>query len=243
MLMKIVKSVQIFLGLTALGCFALVSAQAGPASLQGDLIIPATAAPVQGDLIVPVTTPARAATVATPSPAPAAADALKATASSNAIAWSLSDLTKPVTDDARKSHDTAGFDKLSAFSFKVSDDAVLGMADAVSTSLDIANQIPASVKALNHKNVTITGFMMPTKVDDGNATEFLLLKNQGLCCYGTTPAMNEYVAVRMAGKGIKPVMDRLITVTGQLRVGEIRENHLLIGIYRLDADKCDAPAE
>lgn len=217
-------------GLAAVGCLTLLGARSVAADLQGDLIVPATP-------------PAPAVTSPTPSPAPASS-ASAANAASNAVAWSLADLTKPVVDDAaKKSHDTAGFDKLSAFAFKVTDDAVLGMADAVSTSLDIAGQIPASVKELNHKNVTITGFMMPTKVDDGNATEFLLLKNQGMCCYGTTPAMNEYVAVRMAGKGVKPVMDRLITVTGQLRVGEIRENHLLIGIYRLDADKCDLPAE
>jgi hypothetical protein len=222
---------RVCLGLAAAGCAAWLGARAVAADLQGDLIVPATPP-------APVATPATAAS------APASASNAVSSATTNAVAWSLSDLTKSVVDDsAKRAKDTAGFDKLSAFTFKVSDDMVLGMADAVSTSLDISSQIPASVKALNHKNVTITGFMMPTKVDDGNATEFLLLKNQGLCCYGTAPAMNEYVAVRMAGKGVKPVMDRLITVTGQLRVGEIRENHLLIGIYRLDADKCDLPAE
>ena len=117
------------------------------------------------------------------------------------------------------------------------------MADPVETSLNIANQIPASVKAFNHKQVTITGFMMPTKVDDGRATEFLLLKNRGLCCYGTVPALNEYVTVRMSGKGVKPIMDHLVTVSGSLRVGEIRDNRLLVGIYQMDADKCDVPAE
>ncbi len=225
------KCMRVCLGLASVGCLMSLGARAIAADLQGDLIVPATP-------------PAPAAASPATSSAPAPSSASAANAASNAVAWSLADLTKPAVDDAaKKSHDTAGFDKLSAFTFKVSDDAVLGMADAVSTSLDISSQIPASVKELNHKNVTITGFMMPTKVDDGNATEFLLLKNQGMCCYGTTPAMNEYVAVRMAGKGVKPVMDRLITLTGQLRVGEIRENHLLIGIYRLDADKCDLPAE
>jgi hypothetical protein len=217
--------------------------------VQGDLIVaptPASAPAVQGDLISPAPAAAgpvvAAAQTATPSSPPVATPA--AAASSNAVAWSLSDLTKAVVDDsAKRAHDTAGFDKLSAFTFKTTDDMVLGMADALTTSQDIASQIPASVKALNHKDVTVTGFMMPTKVEDGRATEFLLLKNQGLCCYGTQPAMNEYVTVRMAGKGVKPVLDRLITVSGQLRVGELRENHLLVGIYRLDADKCDAPEE
>ena len=202
------------------------------------------AADVQGDLIVPAppAAPTAPAKVATNAAVPVAT----VSASANGVTWSLSDLTKPAPaadDPARKAKDTAGFDKLSAFPFKVTDEMVLGMADAVSTSLDISGQIPATVKALNHKQVTVTGFMMPTKVVDGNATEFLLLKNQGMCCYGTQPALNEYVAVRLSGKGVKPVMDRLVTVSGNLRVGEIRENHLLIGIYQLDADKCEAPPE
>ena len=200
------------------------------------LALPAGAADIQGDLIVPP--PAtNTATASVPTAA--------ATISNNAVVWSISDLIKPATnvDESRRAKDTAGFDKLSAFPFKVTDEMVLGISDAVTTSLDISGQIPSSVKALNHKQVSVTGFMMPTKVDDGYATEFLLLKNQGLCCYGTQPALNEYVAVRMSGKGVKPVMDRLVTVYGDLRVGEIRENKLLIGIYRIDADKCDVPAE
>lgn len=134
-----------------------------------------------------------------------------------------------------------GFDKLSGFPFKVTDDMIIGVGDAAATSRDITGQIPATVKSLDGREVSITGFMLPTKVDDGKATEFLLLKNQSMCCYGMMPNLNEYVAVRMSGKGVKPIMDRLITVTGTLRVGEIRQNRLLIGIYQMDGGKMDAP--
>ncbi len=138
--------------------------------------------------------------------------------------------------------DSAGFDKLSAFPFKVTDEMVIGVGDALANSRDITSQIPVSVQALNGKEVSVAGFMLPTKVDDGKATEFLLLKNQSMCCYGMTPNLNEYISVRLTGHGVKPVMDRLITVTGKLRVGEIRQNRLLIGIYQMDGDKVDMPA-
>ena len=141
------------------------------------------------------------------------------------------------------SSDTAGFDKLAGFPFKVSDDMIIGTGDASANSREIATQIPASVTALNEKEVSITGFMLPTKVDDGKATEFLLLKNQSMCCYGLTPNLNEYVSVRLAGQGVKPVMDRLITVSGKLHVGEMRQSRLLVGLYQLDGDKVDASAQ
>jgi hypothetical protein len=141
------------------------------------------------------------------------------------------------------SSDTAGFDKLAGFPFKVSDDMIIGTGDAQANSREIATQIPPSVKALNEKEVSITGFMLPTKVDDGKTTEFLLLKNQSMCCYGLTPNLNEYVSVKLAGQGVKPVMDRLITVSGKLHVGEMRQSRLLVGLYELDGEKVDASAE
>lgn len=141
------------------------------------------------------------------------------------------------------SSDTAGFDKLAGFPFKVTDDMIIGTGDATANSREITTQIPAPVKALNEQEVSITGFMLPTKVDDGKATEFLLLKNQSMCCYGLTPNLNEYVSVRLTGQGVKPVMDRLITVSGKLHVGEMRQSRLLVGLYQLDGDKVNASAE
>ncbi len=154
---------------------------------------------------------------------------------------------KPVSTNATVSaaygsHDSAGFDKLAGFSFKVSDDMIIGVGDAVANSREIAGQIPENVRALNEKEVSITGFMLPTKVDAGKATEFLLLKNQSMCCYGLTPNLNEYVSVRLTGPGVTPVMDRLITVTGKLHVGEMRQSRLLVGIYQMDGEKVAAQA-
>jgi hypothetical protein len=64
-----------------------------------------------------------------------------------------------------------------------------------------------------------------------------------MCCYGLTPNLNEYVSVRLTGHGVKPVMDQLITVTGKLHVGEMRQSRLLVGLYQLDGDKVEGPTE
>jgi hypothetical protein len=68
-------------------------------------------------------------------------------------------------------------------------------------------------------------------------TEFLLLKNQGLCCYGLPPWITEWVKVQMAGKGVKPVLDTPVTVCGSFHVGDFRESGQLVGIYTLDGDR------
>ena len=57
-----------------------------------------------------------------------------------------------------------------------------------------------SVKAWNGKKAIVTGFMLPTKLENGSgkAVEFLLMANQMACCYGTVPNMNDWVIVKIA---------------------------------------------
>jgi hypothetical protein len=129
------------------------------------------------------------------------------------------------------------FATLASFPFKVTPE----VADA-NDNLDIAalhtrEQIPDSVKVLSGKSAAITGFMLPVRVEGGLTSDFLLLRNQSACCYGVMPRVNEWVIVRMPGKGVKPVMDVPITALGTFHVGEIRENGQLVGIYALDCDQ------
>lgn len=130
-----------------------------------------------------------------------------------------------------------GFDKLAAFNFDAGTDAPISADNAAETSRKIMAQIPATVKALNEKQVAVRGFMLPMKLDHGLVTEFLLLRNQMGCCYGLSPAMNELIDVRTAGKGVPALMDDLITVYGTLHIAEVRENGYLTGIYRMDCEK------
>ena len=98
-------------------------------------------------------------------------------------------------------------------------------------------QIPDKIKALDRQKVAVTGFMLPVKMDKGLVTEFLLVKDPMMCCYGIMPKINEWVVVKMVGPGVKPLMDIPITFEGRLRVGEMYENGYLTGLYLLEGEK------
>ena len=83
--------------------------------------------------------------------------------------------------------------------------------------------------------------MLPVKMDGGLVKEFLLVKDPMMCCYGIMPKINEWVVVKMVGKGVKPLMDIPITFDGKLRVGEMYENGYLTGVYLLEGDKMAEP--
>jgi hypothetical protein len=127
---------------------------------------------------------------------------------------------------------TVGFDKLAAFNYIMPD-------DVSPTNQPPADQFPPAVKALDQKDISLRGFMLPLKVEQGLVTEMLIMKDQSMCCYGSSPKINEWVSVKMTDKGVKPVMDQPVTLFGKLRVGEMRENGYLVGIYQLDGKKME----
>ena len=140
----------------------------------------------------------------------------------------------------------AGFDKLSGYSFEVSDELLGPITNEVAAALATVKtdaMIPKSVHELNNKRVALKGFMLPLKVEGGVVTELLIMKDQSMCCYGSAPKINEWVSVKMQGKGVKPLMDQPVTLFGTLRVGESRENGYLIGIYRLDGERMEVPEQ
>ena len=133
-----------------------------------------------------------------------------------------------------------GFDKLSGYNFEVSDDLLAPTTNNAAMLQRVDSQIPASIKAFNEKPVALTGFMLPLKVEGGLVTELLIMRDQSMCCYGVQPKINEWVSVKMGKTGVKPVMDQPVTLFGKLRVGEMRENGYLVGIYALEGEKMEA---
>lgn len=130
-----------------------------------------------------------------------------------------------------------GFDKLSTFKYEVPDD----VATNAPAGKNPDDQIPPTVKAFSGKRVSLKGFMLPLKVEGGLVTELLIMRDQSMCCYGGVPKINEWVSVKMTGKGVKPIMDQAVTMYGTLKVGAIRENGYLVGIYQLDGEKLQNP--
>ena len=127
-----------------------------------------------------------------------------------------------------------GFDKLAGFKFITP--AYDPVADPKATPPTGEEQIPATVRTWNGQKAVITGFMLPTKLDNGKAVEFLIMANQMACCFGTVPNMNEWIIVRMP-KGVPVTQDVPISFYGTLKVGAMYENGYMTGIYAMDAEK------
>ncbi|MBM3876655.1 MAG: DUF3299 domain-containing protein [Verrucomicrobia bacterium] len=137
-----------------------------------------------------------------------------------------------------------GFDKLASYNYDIPDESPATRAAAnVGEAPAAKDQIPDSVRALNGKKVALKGFMLPLKVEGGLITELLIMRDQSACCYGATPKINEWVSVKMSGKGVKPIMDVPVVLMGKLQVGEMRENGYLVGIYAMDGEKMTGPPE
>lgn len=126
------------------------------------------------------------------------------------------------------------FHDLSWFDFSVTQDIYDGRADAASASAHTEEQIPDSVRQLNGSTVTLQGFMLPLKLEKGKAVEWLLCRDQSDYCFGKTPRMNHWVLVR-SPQGVKAALGQSVTCEGTLRVGEMRDNGFLTGIYSMDA--------
>jgi len=190
---------------------AAVKTAASPAEVRGDTIGRASA--------TFTVTPSSAAAVPTPAP-------------DQPVAGKLPDAGYPLV----------GFEKLAGYGFEVSDELLGPVTNDVDAAAAKTNgQIPETVRVFNQRRAAIKGFMLPLKVEGGLVTELLIMKDQSMCCYGATPKINEWVSVKMAAKGVKPMMDQPVTLLGTLHVGEMRENGYLIGIYRMDGEKMQAP--
>jgi hypothetical protein len=133
-----------------------------------------------------------------------------------------------------------GFDRLASFSYTPPE---LSPAPPATPQPSAANQIPERIRALDAAKVMVTGFMLPVKMDQGLVTEFLLVKDPMMCCYGIMPKLNEWVVVKMTGKGVAPLMDVPISFEGRLKVGEQYDNGYLTGIYLLEGEKQASPTK
>lgn len=122
-----------------------------------------------------------------------------------------------------------GFDKLASYEFTAP--------ESEAKAKEAEAQIPERVRAYHDKKVAVTGFMLPVKMDAGLVTEFLLVKDPMMCCYGVMPRVNEWVVVKMATKGVPPLMDVPITFEGTLSVGQIYEGGYLTGLYLLKGER------
>ena len=99
---------------------------------------------------------------------------------------------------------------------------------------DAVAQVLELIRRLDGRKVVLSGFMLPLKLENGFATEFFLLSNSSLCCYGIMPEMNEWIHVRMRAEGLPPVQDVPVFLAGKLQVKARWEGGYLTGIYDME---------
>ena len=135
-------------------------------------------------------------------------------------------------------HLEAGFEFLGGYEFKLTKaQAAAFAANDISALSAVNDQIPELVRKLDGQKVLVRGFMLPMKMDGALTTEFLLVANSMLCCYGVVPPMNQWITVKMAKGGLKPQQDVPIEIFGSFRVEPRIENGALSAIYHLEGTK------
>jgi len=134
-------------------------------------------------------------------------------------------------------YEAISFSMLGGFDFNLTKEQAEGKEPPAQLLAEVRAQIPKSIQSLDGKKIVIMGFLLPVRMDDGLAVEFLLMRNQSMCCYGVPPKINEWITVKMSGKGVPPQMDRPIAVAGTLHTGPTQEGGFLTGIYALDGEK------
>ena len=94
--------------------------------------------------------------------------------------------------------------------------------------------LPKEVTDLDEKVVTVRGFMQREVPGSSPVNSFLLI-NEACGCNGT-PKLNEIVFCTLPDGVTMDVKPGVVTVTGKLYVGEVKEEGMVIALYTMDAD-------
>jgi len=124
-----------------------------------------------------------------------------------------------------------GFDRLAGYDYEASAATLAAEGKAGATA------IPQSIRALDGTEVAVRGFMLPLKIDGGLVREFLLMRDQSMCCFGIVPNINDWVSVSMSPPGVKAIMDQPVIIFGTFDVGEVYDHGMLSSIYRMEGEE------
>lgn len=100
----------------------------------------------------------------------------------------------------------------------------------------ILDKVPAAVRELDGRTVTVSGFMQPISLRKGRVEEFLLLRDRDTCCFGGTPQVNHWIAVNLTNGPATARLGRPVSVTGRLSVRELRAEGVIVGLYTMAAN-------
>ncbi|MCS6989592.1 MAG: DUF3299 domain-containing protein [Chloroherpetonaceae bacterium] len=97
------------------------------------------------------------------------------------------------------------------------------------------NPIPEKLKALEGKEVSIAGYMIPMS-EALDVTEFMLVQIPFFgCCYSVPPEPNETVMVKMQKGKSTPYVYSPIRVTGTFKIQETKIDGFVVSVYEIEA--------
>lgn len=100
---------------------------------------------------------------------------------------------------------------------------------------DPADLIPESAVALDGRDVLLKGYMYPGKQQRG-IVQFLLVRDQGDCCFGGNPKITDRVLVQLSDTAGIDFTPYLVKVAGRFRVQPAGTADIAGGVlYHLDA--------
>jgi hypothetical protein len=102
-------------------------------------------------------------------------------------------------------------------------------------------ELPADLRALDGKQISIVGYMIPGEIQRGDVRDFMLVRDLMGCCFGGTPMADEWLDVTMdeeAEAEYRPYLP--MRVTGILTLGgDQDEAGFALGIFRLQASEVE----
>ena len=99
---------------------------------------------------------------------------------------------------------------------------------------DPPTAVPDAARAVHGRDVLLKGYMYPGKQQRG-IVQFLLVRDQGDCCFGGNPKVTDRVLVQLADPGGIEFTPRLVKIAGRFRVEPAGTPELGGGVlYHLD---------
>ncbi len=99
---------------------------------------------------------------------------------------------------------------------------------------DPADAVPDSARALDGRDVLLKGYMYPGKQQQG-IVQFLLVRDQGDCCFGGNPKITDRVLVHIADPAGIEFSPRLKKIAGRFHVRPVGTDALAGGVlYHLE---------
>lgn len=99
-------------------------------------------------------------------------------------------------------------------------------------------EVPEHIAALDGREVTFQGYMIPTKWEGSKVRGFMLVGDLLACCFGGTPQPDEWIDVSMkSGSGTKYLPYIAVSARGTFSLtSEMPEGGFVIGVYGMECD-------